>query len=256
MQSTAISIADRVEARRAKRRNRSKISQRKYRANQKASNTQLVEDVRELEMNNLRLEARLSVLHERQGVSQCIASIKEYLQLFEHGYNPRGGDVGHTNRQEAFVHKFVTPNVDYNGKIGVDYLLDQWATYYALFESFRIEWTTIQVLTVDEHAIVLETTVFMHVLVTDTSVCALFPRLAQHRADLADKLVGTKLTVPLRALFTHDAHTHQVTRVQATASVAVALVKHLNSVEEASEALLGALLDDNLLLELQHQHTP
>ncbi|RHY70009.1 hypothetical protein DYB30_006876 [Aphanomyces astaci] len=233
MQSTAISIADRVEARRAKRRNRSKISQRKYRANQKASNTQLVEDVRELEMNNLRLEARLSVLHERQGVSQCIASIKEYLQLFEHGYNPRGGDVGHTNRQEAFVHKFVTPNVDYNGK-----------------------WTTIQVLTVDEHAIVLETTVFMHVLVTDTSVCALFPRLAQHRADLADKLVGTKLTVPLRALFTHDAHTHQVTRVQATASVAVALVKHLNSVEEASEALLGALLDDNLLLELQHHHTP
>ncbi|RHY23959.1 hypothetical protein DYB32_009021 [Aphanomyces invadans] len=250
-----MSIADRMEARRAKRRNRSKISQRKYRANQKASNTQLVEDVRALEMNNLRLEARLSVLHERQGVSQCIAAVSQYLHLFEFGYSRARPDVDLAAQQEAFVYNFAVSNIDFNGKVGVQAILDQWATYDALFESVRIECLSIHVLTVDEHTIVLETDLFMHVLVTNVAVQVLFPRLARC-PDLVAKMVDSKLKLPLRIIFTHNANSHRVARIQATASVAVALVEHFKSTEEASEALRDALLDDNLLLDLQNIPRP
>ncbi|KAF0692302.1 Aste57867_16613 [Aphanomyces stellatus] len=107
-----------MEARRAKRRARSMLSQRKYRANQKASNSQLEADVQSLEMSNLRLEARRSVLHDRQGVSDCMEAVREFGRLFERGYNPASKDWRHTQRQEAFVRdSFVSPTLHFRGKV-------------------------------------------------------------------------------------------------------------------------------------------
>ncbi|RHY23958.1 hypothetical protein DYB32_009020 [Aphanomyces invadans] len=238
---------DRAEAQRVVRRHRSKMCMRRHRAKKKALNARLEEYVREVQLENLRLQAHLAGLYDQRGVSLCIATTSQYTKLFEFGYSPTRG--AHARRQEAFLAEFAAPHVNYNGQIGVKHILNQWAMYDALFGSVHVACMDITVVTVDVPLIVLEATYDARVVVTGAAVQALFPHLV-NRPDLVDKLIGSTMLLPLRVLFSHDMASHRVTRVQATASVVVALVALLKNVDDADMALQGALLVEDLHLNL------
>ncbi|KAF0740182.1 hypothetical protein Ae201684P_016258 [Aphanomyces euteiches] len=236
----------------AKRRARSMISQRKYRANQKASNDQLVHDVRALELMTVTLEARLVVLQERQGVSIMVNAIKEYLALFQHGYHPFGPDSSLTQRQEAFLHRIMSPNVEFMGNVGVVPVLESGATFTSLFSNYQVVTQHIQVLSITDDDVLIEANCTIHVQISATTIQSLFPQLIRRHdnSDILDKLIGKALQLPTRYVFVFNIASRQVIRLDIFASIAAAFVEQLQSIDAACDALQGVMKDE-VLLRLQ-----
>ncbi|ETW02860.1 hypothetical protein, variant 2 [Aphanomyces invadans] len=93
-----------LEARRARRRHRSKINQRKYRAWQRAANNQLQHDVNELQTHTKRLESHVLALYNGERFLAEEKSIQEYVRLFAHGFD-------RSERQVTFLRYFMAPDV-------------------------------------------------------------------------------------------------------------------------------------------------
>ncbi|KAF0689851.1 Aste57867_18721 [Aphanomyces stellatus] len=243
---------DKVDARRAKRRARSMLSQRRYRATQKASNTQLQADVELLEQTTVRLEAHLSVLHDRRGVGECVAAMREYVRLFERGYSPASQDPRLTQRQVAFLNNFVSPALQFDGEGGADVMLDGWIKLTTSFGSVRNELVAIDLLSVndDDNTIRFRVAACLHLEMNASTVQKLFPHQV-HRASLVAKLVGKTLRLDAGASVAFDATTKQMTRLDCESNVAAALVAQLQSIEDAVEALQGELATESLFGRLQ-----
>ncbi|KAF0689848.1 hypothetical protein As57867_018654, partial [Aphanomyces stellatus] len=193
-----------------------------------------------LEMSNLRLEARRSVLHDRQGVSDCMEAVREFGRLFERGYNPASKDWRHTQRQEAFVRdSFVSPTLHFRGKGGAAFLLEIWAMLTTSFGSVYHVVQDVEMVSVDDAS--------DRIQLRAATLSASSPSGRPHgEACGEDDEAG-------RAHFLDfDATTHRVTRLEFEANVAAALVAQLRSIEDAVEALRGELETENTLAFLQH----
>ncbi|ETV99532.1 hypothetical protein, variant [Aphanomyces invadans] len=245
------------------RRDRSKINQRKYRAMMKESNAQLAANTHELELYNIRLEARLCMLRDFIGVSDCIASVNRYMQTFERGCasavcrQDTDTYVALLREQEASIRTLCAPHVEFDGKVewdnqigrwvtskqfGVDELVHRWVACRALFESVGcIECSEVDVLSITSDIFMLQTTTVKHIRVTETTLRQLFPHLDQ---DLAHKLIQSPgLRIPIRLVFTFDVASRLVTRLDVHSNVVVALMDTLQSAQCACDALHGAFLD-------------
>ncbi|ETW02859.1 hypothetical protein H310_05336 [Aphanomyces invadans] len=99
-----------LEARRARRRHRSKINQRKYRAWQRAANNQLQHDVNELQTHTKRLESHVLALYNGERFLAEEKSIQEYVRLFAHGFD-------RSERQVTFLRYFMAPDVWCGGQV-------------------------------------------------------------------------------------------------------------------------------------------
>ncbi|KAF0716806.1 Aste57867_2655 [Aphanomyces stellatus] len=224
---------DLLESRRARRRQRSKVNQRKYRAWQRASDNQLKHDVEELTTSTKRLELHLKALHRGERFSVEADSVQEYLRLFARGYDGSA-------RQHTFLRFFLAPNVWCAGENGVDHVISLWDSYNVNFGSVHIDMRHLTGLYTCQDEVAVEALVVARLHVTSVTLTTLFPHLrAQDRTDLVQKLLGQVLHVPLRLLYVFD-EAKKVVRIETEANWFAALADHLERVGDISVAMDGA----------------
>ncbi|RHY19729.1 hypothetical protein DYB36_010893 [Aphanomyces astaci] len=232
-----------IEARRARRRHRSKINQRKYRAWQRTANNQLQHDVNELQIHTKRLESHVLALYNGERFHAEESSVQEYFRLFSAGFD-------RSERQLTFLRFFFTPNVWCLGQHGgVDKVIDLWERITATFASLRVEYQHITGMFSLADEVSIQAKVLAHLKMAPSAMDVVFPNVVMRRPDLARKLKGQVLVLPLHVTFIFDA-TKRVVRVDVDADVFSALLAHLESVHDVAVALDGA----NFRLDAMHHN--
>ncbi|KAF0689853.1 Aste57867_18723 [Aphanomyces stellatus] len=225
-----------------RRRHRSKVNQRRYRLKQKAANTQLQDDVASLRDEVRRLEAFLATMPSPYDYVQAI---RDYLALFAHGYCRTVPQV--QAQQDACLRSLMAPHVECMGQVGIDALVHQWDLYGQLFDALHVYVHDVAPVSPRDAVVVVEATMDLHVVVTATTIRALFPHLLEHKAvALPTKMIGHAMTLPLHCTFEFEAT--QVARLIVDANVAVALVELTGSAADAAVALDGARIARNARL--------
>ncbi|KAF0689850.1 Aste57867_18720 [Aphanomyces stellatus] len=210
------------------------LSQRKYRATQKAANNQLQVDVQSLERTNLRLEARRAVLHDRLGVSDCIEAIHAFGQLLERG--KRLCAIRFSRRRSV------------RGISGAAFLLETWAALTLSFGSVHNYIQDVKLLDAIDRLRV-RVTACLRFEISASTIEMLFPHLVHRHHDLVDKLVGTTLELSTRIVL--DFEGKRVTRLELESNAAAAFVAQHQIIEVAVEALGGEIATEGLLVWLQ-----
>ncbi|CAK4971708.1 unnamed protein product [Aphanomyces euteiches] len=226
---------DRDEVRRAKRRHRSKINQRKYRAWQRAANVQLEHDVAELDAQTKRLEAHLVALQRGERFHAEVEAVQAYFDLFKLGYD-------HSERQKAYLRHFLVPTVWWMGQIGIEHVMAQWEAYSASFDAIRLEMCRLDRLYARADEVAVHASILAHLTPTVDSIATLFPSL-----PFAHKLMDKTLRLPIGFVFVFGA-TKRVIRLETNIDLTVALMEHLGSVDDVALALEGMRLGQDAKL--------
>ncbi|KAF0716807.1 Aste57867_2656 [Aphanomyces stellatus] len=185
------------DARRARRRFRSKINQRKYRALATSSQQQLDEDVAVLVATTARLESHREALERGLWCHAEELSILEYFRVMGSGYT-------HSARQETFLEHFLSPDILCLDKTGRGAVSAAWDAYNTYFASYEVTCERLNPLYASSDFVVVEAIVVGKLQASQSTIQHIFPHLL-HRADLLVKMINRDLELSVRVVFTFNA---------------------------------------------------
>ncbi|ETV93093.1 hypothetical protein H310_12888 [Aphanomyces invadans] len=230
--------ANKVMLRQATRRNRSKLNQRRYRAQQKHTTDRLECTIETLRTEIARLEGRVDVMRLAVPPSlhtldpECNLS-KEYFRLFAHGYCVDPARSEHRTHVD-FLTSITTDDLVFMGCVGRDKLFEQCMLYVTTFESYAIELHRLHVAAYAPN-VVLHAESTLHLRISRDSIRFLVPRLLENEA-LVQKMVGRVLHLPLHRRFVFGSDL-KVQELGTTADTTQALVNLLGNLEDTLTVL-------------------
>jgi len=162
--------------------------------------------------------------------NHCCGIMNEYIHLFPNGIVPRTRP--NYNRQLAFVHTVMDPNVLFCGMRGTESFIDQHRSYSAVFRRRSIKSEGITVVCGPDDTIVkLSCTISL--TISRESLSSLYPHILQNEV-LVQQIMGLDLHLPSYIYFYFD-DAGRVFRVDGECDLVRAwsgLVSNIDTVEE------------------------
>ncbi|KAG9416550.1 hypothetical protein AC1031_000950 [Aphanomyces cochlioides] len=189
--------------RKAIRKHKSKMNQRRYRADQKLRRKNLEASVQALNIEIAHLEGRVDSM--RQLVPAPLHSfepetkiVHHYFKMFANGLRKNLVNPNQSLQLE-FLSSIMVPDLVFLESIGIDKLSQQWQLYSTSFHSFQVECHGFKPISFSPNIIIsVDTTV--HLRLSRQSFCLLFPHIL-HNEQLTQKMVGRVLSVPTQQIF-------------------------------------------------------
>ncbi|KAF0718866.1 Aste57867_1430 [Aphanomyces stellatus] len=226
-----------AQAQRAERRNtRSKINQRRYRAEKKLVDSHRIERITALRKDVVRLEGYVASLCTKAKLRTFEPEMRvmaEYFRLFAQGY--KGGSDG---RMDVVQHDFLVSamheDMVFMEDIGVKKLIAQWKIYDSIFDSFAVEAQAIDVVAFTPNVIV-RADANMNLRLSRRTIETLFRHLLGDE-PLTQRLIGQVLELPMQMRFVFDADM-KVLRYDTHVNIVLGLTKLLGSLEDTVAVL-------------------
>ncbi|KAG1687458.1 hypothetical protein DVH05_005149 [Phytophthora capsici] len=234
----------------ARRLERCRINQQRYRIRQRAIQEKINEMVKEV--RGLELRYRDLSIHEKDHRSPCrvvtdmFALLEAYFR--SPGFKPRSkAKAAHAlTRQisEALQNSFVS-DVECGSLRGVDALMKQLKLYAQYFDAPTVRLEEVA----EVSPSVVAASASLEVLVSISTLCFIFPHLLQAsrvgndtQPLLGKRLLDKTLVCSCSVHFTFDARSGRVARVEASIDWVSALLCALGNLEDVANALDGALV--------------
>ncbi|KAF0718868.1 Aste57867_1432 [Aphanomyces stellatus] len=226
------------------RRVRSKLNQRRYRAEKKESNNQRLSTIAALQMEVARLEGRADALRMALPAHLCTFEpethvMAEYFRLFAHGFKPDG--CLHVIQQD-FLASTMREDMVFMDDVGVEKLLTQWKAYTTIFDSFNMEVRSIDVVAFSPE-VVVHADAIMRLRVSRLTIETLFRHLLGDEC-LTQRLIGRVLELPMQMRFAFDANM-KVLRYDTHANIVLGLSQLLGSFEDTLSVLRHFQMREN-----------
>ncbi|KAF0718867.1 Aste57867_1431 [Aphanomyces stellatus] len=235
----AQAAAQATQGRRAEhRRARSKINQRRYRAEKKVMDSHRIERVAALRHELARLEGRVeslrAILPSRLRTFEPeMRVMAEYFRLFAQGY--KGSNDGRMDVvQQDFLASTMREDMMFMEDIGVAKLVAQWKSYTSTFDSFAMDVQSIDVVAFTPNVIV-HADGTMYLRISRRTIETLFRHLLADE-PLTQRLIGQVLELPMQMRFVFDADM-KVLRYDTHVSIVLGLTKLLGSLEDTVAVL-------------------
>jgi hypothetical protein len=242
---------EKIQKKKATRRNQSKINQRRYRSEQRQTIESLETDVYTLNTEVARLEGGLESLrvtlapYSLQTGDPEKNLLKEYYRIFMNGYNPSIAAIH--MYQSNFLKMIMEEDVHVMGERSLSKVFDQWCLYTALFSSFQIECCGFDVV-IKSHDVVIESRIILHLRISRASLKYLFPHILSTE-DIAQKLIGKVMMMPVTSNFYFGKHM-KVYRMDTQADSVIGLVNLLGCLSETMLVLEGSKIRASCELDI------
>ncbi|KAL4144258.1 hypothetical protein PRNP1_013396 [Phytophthora ramorum] len=157
---------------------------------------------------------RTHTLNQRETLDDYYFNrIIQYHKVFERGYSaqsspPDSGSLASADAVELVQH-MMDSEVAVGRFVGHEVILDQWARYTAAFPGLQCSLAQSRIASADEVTIVSTTATYTFDI-TQTTLNALFPRMASEQPQTGAKLLGRQFLGAGVATFTFDAQSHRV----------------------------------------------
>ncbi|KAF0718863.1 Aste57867_1427 [Aphanomyces stellatus] len=246
----AVAVAEKNTRQLEHRRTRSKINQRRYRAEQKQVHGQRVAAITALQLEVARLEGRLESL--RTVVPAPLRTfapethvMAEYFRLFAQGYKDETAGRVHAIQQD-FLASTMREDMLFMNEVGVEKLIAQWKAYTSIFDSFTMVVRSINVVAFSPD-VVVHADAKMYLRISRQTIETLFRHLLGDEC-IIQRLIGQVLELPMQMHFAFDANM-KVLRYDTHADIVVGLSTLLGSFEDTESALRHFQMRENAEIE-------
>ncbi|KAF0689688.1 Aste57867_18871 [Aphanomyces stellatus] len=197
---------------RERRREQCRVSQKTFRERKKKEQEDFELSVQVLENKVRDLEERKAQLIRSLPLQYVLAAqpdfdggapaklARKYINVFKTGYVPSKRRAG--ERQERFLRAIADEDINYNGAIGIQCILDNWSRYTSSFSAINIEAFRCDVMKTDDGAIVKGVT-RSTLKMNRQSIELFFPNCPD---TLKPRLIGQNLIVVATMHWSFDEH--------------------------------------------------
>ncbi|OQR95188.1 hypothetical protein ACHHYP_00231 [Achlya hypogyna] len=227
------------------RQERSRSSQRRYRAKVADKVKALEDSVRQLTLDNLRLEGRHRMIRSTTAVPRpidsfcCLLLAREYFSVARFGIVP-----GTTIVTEALA-RLVDPDVKVQNICGRNAFFQHWRRYSTYFGALEMHCEAMTGVPLDTGHVV-HCSGFINLRLTSVSIVRIFPHLLGDK-PLVQRLVGQDIRAPFvfSLEFTEDGT--RIAAFRGDVGFTVAIMELLRSSSDASTVMAGARIESSLL---------
>jgi len=154
-------------------------------------------DMLQARLHYLRLICRPFTNSIADFVNHCCGITNEYVHLFSHGIVTR--TKPNYNRQLAYIHTMLQPNMLFCGRRGTDFFIEQHQSYLKLFRRRSIKSGGMMIVSGEEDMVV-KTNCTISLTLSRESLAALYPHVLQDEV-LVQRIMGLDLQVPTQLYF-------------------------------------------------------